>query len=81
MDALTEVVEVFNDMHSQGTSKKVTIAIDNSDSSCDKPDDADSVDDGTEEAGIAEIGSGDEDNEITDNTDDDWVSKSSCVPT
>ena len=61
----------------RGSSKKVTIAINNSDNSCNKPADIDDIDDAIEEVDeITEIESDDEENEIAADNDSDWVSKS-----
>lgn len=76
MATLTKV-EVFNDKYSKGSSKKVMIAIDNSDNSCNKPADIDDIDDAIKEVDeVTEIESDDEENEIAAGNDSDWVSKS-----
>ena len=73
---LTEV-EVFDDKYSKGLSKKVMIAIDNSDNSCNEPADVDNIDDAIEEVDeVTKIESDDEENEIATDNDSDWVSKS-----
>ena len=77
-------VEVFNDKYSKGSLKKVMIAIDNSDNSCNDPADVDNINDVTkleEVDEVTEIESGDKENEIAADIDSDWVSKITCIPT